>query len=163
MSDDEDQIEFEDALVIALARAADAGALPAPEVKTRLLATLVAPRVPDGFTFRFAADGDWLSHPVPGIRMQVLSVNREAGYAMLLLDAAPGARFPAHHHTGAEECFVLSGDVNTCNRRMHAGDFLHADADTDHRELWTDEGARVILVVSAEDYIRPTSSEDVGA
>ena len=76
---------------------------------------------------------------------------------MLLLEAAPGTRFPAHHHGGAEECYVLSGSVQTCNRRMRAGDFLHAAAGTDHEELWTDEGARVLLVVSAEDYLPPTS------
>jgi quercetin dioxygenase-like cupin family protein len=70
---------------------------------------------------------------------------------MLLLDAAPGARFPAHHHAGAEECYVLSGSLYACKRRMTAGDFLHADADTDHGELWTDEGARVLLVVPPED------------
>jgi anti-sigma factor ChrR (cupin superfamily) len=118
-----------------------------------VLAGFNAPPVPEGFTFRFAADGEWLPHPVPGIRMRVLSVNKATGYAMLLLDAAPGTRFPPHHHGGAEECYVLSGSVETCNRRMTAGDFLHADADTDHGDLRTDEGARVLLVVPAEDYV----------
>ena len=32
-----------------------------------------------------------------------------------------------------------------------AGDFLHADGNTDHGELWTDEGAKVILVVAADE------------
>jgi anti-sigma factor ChrR (cupin superfamily) len=82
--------------------------------------------------------------------MKVLALNREAGYAALLLDVAPGTRFPAHHHAGAEECYVLSGSLYTCGRRMGAGDFLHADANTDHGELWTDEGCRVLLVVPPE-------------
>jgi hypothetical protein len=38
---------------------------------------------------------------------------------------------------------------------MRAGDFLHADAGTDHGELWTDEGCRVLLVASPEDYLSP--------
>ena len=85
--------------------------------------------------------------------MKVLAVNHEAGYATLLLDVAPGTRFPAHHHGGDEECYVLSGSLYTCDRRMTAGDFLHADANTDHGELWSEEGCRVLLIVPPEDYI----------
>ena len=36
---------------------------------------------------------------------------------------------------------------------MTAGDFLHADANTDHGELWSEEGCRVLLVVPPEDYL----------
>jgi len=153
MTDDlqDDVIEFDEALVLALASFAS-GAVPRPEVKQRLLASLSEPHpVPAGFSFRFASDADWLPHPVPGIRMKVLAMNHAAGYTTLLLDVAPGTRFPAHHHVGAEECYVLSGSVYTWGRRMTAGDFLHADANTDHGELWTEEGCRVLLVVPPED------------
>ena len=152
MSDDSrsDVIEFDPMVALALARAAG-GADPRPQVRQHLMAGLLAPAVPAGFSFRLAAEAKWVPHPVPGIRMQVLAVNRTAGYATLLLDVAPGTRFPAHHHAGAEECYVLSGSLHTLNRRMTAGDFLHADPDTDHGELWTDEGCRVLLVVPASD------------
>ena len=80
-------------------------------------------------------------------------MNRERGYATLLLDVKPGTRFPEHHHAGAEECYVISGSVYTYGRRMGPGDFLHADGGTDHGELWTDEGAQVLLVVPPEDYM----------
>jgi hypothetical protein len=30
---------------------------------------------------------------------------------------------------------------------------IHADGDTDHSELWTEEGAQVLLVVPPEDYM----------
>jgi len=154
MSDDTqtDLVEFDPALALALAELASAED-PRPEVKQRLMGALTAPPAPPGFVFRFAVDDDWLPHPVPGIRMKVLALDRAAGYAVLLLDAAPGTRFPPHHHGGAEECYVLSGTVHTCNRRMTAGDFLHADAHTDHGELYTDEGAQVLLVVPADDDI----------
>jgi quercetin dioxygenase-like cupin family protein len=153
MTDDprSDAIEFDEMLTLAFASLAAAGAVPRPEVRQRLLASLAAPPVPTGFSFRFAADGDWLPHPVPGIRMKVLALNRAAGYAALLLDVAPGTRFPPHQHAGAEECYVLSGSLYTCGRRMTAGDFLHADANTDHGELRTEEGCRVLLVVPPED------------
>jgi anti-sigma factor ChrR (cupin superfamily) len=84
------------------------------------------------------------------MRMKVLAKNRCSGYATLLLDAAPGTRVPPHHHSGAEECYVISGSVYTCGRRLDAGDFLHADAGTDHGELFTEHGCRVLLVVRDE-------------
>lgn len=154
MNDDltEDHVPFDPLVGLALARAVDAGA-PSSAVKARLMAALAPPPVPRGFTFRFRDDEAWLPHPVPGIRMKVLALDRAAGYAMLLLDAAPGTRFPPHHHAGPEECYVLSGSVTTCNRRMTAGDFLHADAHTDHGELFTEDGAQVLLVVPADDDI----------
>jgi quercetin dioxygenase-like cupin family protein len=161
IDDPGDEIEFDDMVALALAKAVDRGAVPGPHVKARLMASLAAPPVPDGFRFVFGADAEWLPHPVPGIRMQVLSLDHASGYAVLLLDAAPGTRFPAHHHGGAEECYVLSGTVQTCNRKMRAGDFLHAAAGTEHGELWTDEGARVLLVVSADDYLPPPSGQSV--
>ena len=148
-----DAIEFDEMLTLALASLTARGAEPRPEVRQRLMASLAGTPVPTGFSFRFAGNADWLPHPVRGIRMKVLALNRAAGYAALLLDVAPGTRFPAHHHAGAEECYVLSGSLYTCDRRMVEGDFLHADANTDHGELWTEEGCRVLLVVPPEDYL----------
>lgn len=155
MSDDSrpDVIEFDPLVALALAGLAAGGGAPRPEVRRRLMDALSVPPVVPGFSFRFAADADWLPHPVPGIRVKVLALNRAAGYATLLLDVAPGTRFPAHRHHAAEECYVVSGSLYTCGRRLEAGDFVHADADTDHGELWTDEGCRVLLVVPPEDYL----------
>jgi anti-sigma factor ChrR (cupin superfamily) len=163
MSDEtrNDRVEFDPALELALAHAAASAVYPRPEVKRRLMEALTAPPVPPGFVFRFAVDDDWLPHPVPGIRMKVLALDRAAGYAVLLLDAAPGTRFPPHHHGGAEECYVLSGTVDTCNRRMRAGDFLHADPDTDHGELFTEDGAQVLLIVPPDDDIPDPPSRRV--
>ena len=150
-------VDFED-LELLLAELSAAGAdAPRAAVRDQLMARigLDQPALPAGFSFRWSADAgdEWLPHPVPGIRMKVLATNPQTGYATLLIDAAPGARFPPHHHAGAEECLVLSGTVYSFGRRMGPGDFLHADAGTDHTELWTDEGARVLLVVPREDYM----------
>lgn len=154
MSDDRDTIEFDDLLTVALAEAA-APAVPGPHVKRKILAQISGAdeSVPRGFEFRYNADPDWYPHPVPGIRMKVLSMNQQSGYATLLLDVAPGTRFPPHDHHAAEECFVVSGSLFTCGRKMVAGDFLHADANTEHGELYTEDGCRVLLVVEPEDYM----------
>jgi anti-sigma factor ChrR (cupin superfamily) len=156
--DEVEEVEFDPLIALALAEAV-AGPSPRPEVRTLLLDRIKGdversePAVPAGFSFRFADDDRWFPHPVPGIRMKVLAMNRAAGYATLLLDVAPGTRFPPHYHGGAEECYVLYGSLITCGRKMVTGDFLHADSGTDHGELWTEEGCRVLLVVPPEDYL----------
>lgn len=152
MSDD--ILDFDEAVALVLAESVSRD--PSPDVRRRLMqriAAAEAPPPPPGFAFRFEAEHEWLPHPVPGIRMKVLALNRDRGYATLLLDVAPGTRFPPHHHGGAEECYVISGAAYSCGRKMTAGDFLHADAGTDHAELYTDEGCRVLLVVEPEDYM----------
>lgn len=154
--DSVDDVDFDEAIAVALAQAAGGDDVaPGPEVRQQLMARLAAASpAPAGFAFRYEREMDWQPHPVPGIRMKVLSVDRTKGYATLLLDVAPGTRFPPHHHAGgAEECYVVSGSLYTCGRRLTAGDFVHADAETDHGELFSEEGCRVILVVPPEDYL----------
>ena len=152
MEKDPDAVLFDEVVLVALARSVTAPA-PRSEVRSRLLARIAEPTAPDGFVFHHARDSRWMAHPVPGIRMRVLSLNQTSGYATLLLDVAPGTRFPPHRHEGAEECYVVSGSLYTCGRRLDAGDFVHADADTDHGELYTEEGCQVILVTPPEDFI----------
>ena len=138
---------------VAIAEGWSAGTSPSPDVRARLMSRITASGqpAPKGFSIRRGTEHGWLPHPVPGIRMKVLAVNRDRGYATLLLNVEPGTRFPAHHHAGAEECYVISGSVFSSDRHLSAGDFLHADADTDHGELWTEEGCLVLLVVPPED------------
>ena len=103
--DPNDPIEFDEVTLLALARAVDTGEAPSAAVKERLMARIasVSAPLPAGFSILQAADG-WLPHPVPGIQMKVLSLDRARNYATLLLDVAPGARFPPHHHDAPEEC-----------------------------------------------------------
>jgi anti-sigma factor ChrR (cupin superfamily) len=152
-----DPIEFDEVLQLALAEsAAAAGVSPSPDLKRRLMHRVHEATEPSGFSFTWRADDNWIPHVVPGIRMKVLALNKQRGYATLLLDVQPGTRFPAHHHGGAEECYVISGSLFTCGRRLDAGDFVHADGDTDHGELWTEEGCQVILVVPPEEHLPPS-------
>jgi anti-sigma factor ChrR (cupin superfamily) len=154
MTEDADIVEFDEIVALALASATK-DAAPDPNVRRRLMERVAASPDPAGFVFQYASDDRWLPYPVPGIRMKVLALNKARGYATLLLDVAPGTRFPSHHHGGAEDCFVVSGSIFTCGRRLGPGDFVHADADTDHGELWTDDGAQVILVVPPEEHLPP--------
>ncbi len=121
---------------------------PSPHLRDRLLA-----RVSRGGNFSvLATEGRFHETSVAGIVMKVLSHDPSRDAAVLLLKARPGSRYPPHHHGGAEECYVLSGDVIVAGRTLHAGDFHHADAGSDHGELSTETGAEVLLFVAASDY-----------
>ncbi len=156
MSNDIDAVEFDEVVALALAEAAVAdGSAPGPDLRRKVLDRVHEATEPAGFAFHWTRDDLWLPHPVPGIKMRVLALNKARGYATLLFDVAAGTRFPSHHHGGAEECYVVSGSLFTCGRRLVAGDFVHADADTDHGELYTEEGCQVILVVPPEEHLPP--------
>ena len=147
----DDDIHFDEIVALALAESVS-GPAPPPRLRELVLARIAQEASgPEGFSVQFAHEEQWRPYPLPGIRMKVLAINRQNGYATLLLDVAPGVRFPAHHHAGDEECYVISWSIRTLGRRLGPGDFLHADAGTDHDEVWTDEGARVLLVVPVED------------
>ena len=61
----------------------------------------------------------------------------------LVVRAAPGAVYPSHKHHGPEECFVISGSLFVEGRVLRPGDFHYAEGNSDHGELWTDDGKRL--------------------
>jgi anti-sigma factor ChrR (cupin superfamily) len=125
------------------------GEEPSPRVRDALLATIATPAT---HTIT-AADGEWVDTGVPGIRVKILAIDRERDRVTMLLRGEPGARYPAHRHSGPEECYVIRGSVMVEGRRLHAGDFHHAEGESDHDELWTDDGVEVLIVASASDYL----------
>lgn len=99
-----------------------------------------------------AHEGDWRPGPVAGTRLKILSLDRARDIAMLLMRVEPGARYPSHGHTSAEDCYVISGEIVIQGQRLHAGDFHRAEAGSEHAELSSEKGAEVLLVVGASDY-----------
>jgi quercetin dioxygenase-like cupin family protein len=125
------------------------GEEPSPRVREALLAAVAAP---SNHTIT-AADGPWVETPIPGMRMKILAIDRARDRITMLLRGEPGARYPAHRHSGPEECYVLSGSLVVEGRVLRAGDFHHAEGESDHGEQWTDEGVEVLLVAAASDYL----------
>lgn len=121
---------------------------PSPAVREALLARVAAP---SHHTIT-AAEGEWIDSGVPGVRVKILAIDRARDRVTMLLRGEPGARYPAHRHSGPEECYVIRGSVVVQGRLLRAGDFHHAEGDSDHAEMWTDEGVEVLLVASASDY-----------
>lgn len=106
-----------------------------------------------GFEFIYAADNDWVPHPeVEGIMVKRLAVNTEKNYLMILMKAAAGTVYPSHHHSGAEECYVLEGDLFVEGKNLGPGDFHHAEGESDHEPLRTKNGCTLLLVVDPNDY-----------
>ncbi len=122
---------------------------PPPRARERLLA---AARTPSTYTV-WAADAAWTDTGLPGIRARVLAVDKMRSLVTLVLRAEPGAVYPSHKHHGPEECFVISGSVVIDGRVLRAGDFHHADEDSDHGEITTTDGAEVLLVGAIDDYL----------
>ncbi len=105
-------------------------------------------------TFVYANEGEWFPHPLTAqIKVKLLSIEPKRGYATILIEVPPGVRYPEHHHHGAEECYVLEGDLHVAGKVLGPGDFHHADADSDHGELYTINGGRALLVVAIEDIL----------
>lgn len=128
--------------------AGHAGDAPPPGARERLMKRVEGSRLYSVL----AGEGSWLPGPVPGTRIKLLSLDRRRDSATLLMQVDPGARYPAHHHTGGEDCYVISGEIIVAGRRLHAGDFHRAEPDSDHGELASATGAEVLLVVAAADY-----------
>jgi anti-sigma factor ChrR (cupin superfamily) len=83
----------------------------------------------------------------------VLAVDRARSLVTLLIRADPGAVYPPHKHHGPEDCYVISGSVVIDGRVLRAGDFHHADEDSEHGEISTTEGADVLIVGAVDDYL----------
>ena len=122
---------------------------PPAHVRERLLA---AARTPTRYTV-WAVDATWTETGVPGIRARVLAVDTKRSLVTLVVQADPGAVYPAHTHHGPEECYVISGSVIVDGRVLRAGDFHHADENSEHGEIITTEGAEVLVVGAVKDYL----------
>ena len=125
------------------------GESPSPHVRAALLARIA---VPANHTIT-ASDGEWVQTPIPGIRMKILAIDKPRDRVTMLLRGEPGVTYPAHRHSGPEDCYVISGSLFVEGRLLRAGDFHHAEGESDHGELHTDEGVEVLLIATASDYL----------
>jgi anti-sigma factor ChrR (cupin superfamily) len=104
-----------------------------------------------GFQFHGASDPrGWKNLPIPGASLKLLSIDHERQYAVLLGKLGPGVQYPAHHHAGGEEIYILSGDLHIGDRALGAGDFHHADAGTSHGVNFSVNGCTLLAVLPAD-------------
>jgi anti-sigma factor ChrR (cupin superfamily) len=104
-------------------------------------------------TYTVRASDSWDRSGIPGIEAKVLTIDSARGTVTLLLKGERGAKYPAHTHSGPEECYVIRGTIAIGDLILRAGDFHHADTDSDHDEIAVLEPAEVLLVAAAADYL----------
>jgi len=96
-------------------------------------------------------DGGWEPTATPGVEARQLFLDAAARRVTMMVRMAAGSRYPAHRHGGAEECFVVSGDLRTGDVHMHAGDWQRADKGSRHPDQSTDGGCVLLLISSLDD------------
>jgi anti-sigma factor ChrR (cupin superfamily) len=109
-----------------------------------------APRHAAQFLNLGVAEGRW-HHFGAGVEAKQLFKDRAQGTVTYLLKLAPGAELPPHHHQGAEQCYVLEGDIHTNELRFGAGDFHVALPGSKHEMISSETGA-LVLIVAPDNY-----------
>lgn len=145
----------------ALASAAPA-ATPPPAVRASLLdrvATDAAARATNsaasaassGVYMQPSAEGTWQTIGIPGIRTRTLFVDRTRNIHSFLMQVDPGSEIPVHPHAGPEECYVISGELESYGRTLRAGDYLRAEAGTEHALSRSPRGCLLFVTAAIGD------------
>lgn len=104
-----------------------------------------APRPVLDPTFLTSTEGDWEPTGVDGITVRRLWVDRERDHMTALFRMDPGTSYFPHRHAGAEECFVLEGDLRVGERTLRAGDYQHAPEGSVHGVQSTADGCLLLI------------------
>ncbi len=121
---------------------------PPAALRERVLTAVVSPR-----TYTITSDAAWGPSGHAGIEAKILAIDRDRGIVTMLLRGEAGAVYPSHRHTVPEECYVLRGRISVGSLVLNAGDFHHANADSDHDQIQVLDAAEVMLVAGIDDYL----------
>lgn len=144
---------------------------PSPGLKAKVLANVLASKTASaggsdsseakaasestrghGFSFVRADDtSGWRQLAVRGASVKVLSLDRATGYATVMGKLEAGARYPSHAHSGAEQIYMVSGDLMVGDVHLKAGDFHRAAAGSVHGENYSETGCVIIAILSVDD------------
>jgi len=106
---------------------------------------LVARATQSGVIIRRADEDDWHDFGLPGVRRRWLFRDPAGKTTTFMLRMDPGSILPPHHHHGVEECYVLAGEVDTMDTRLHPGDYFRAPAGSEHGPSVTKGGCLLLL------------------
>ena len=87
----------------------------------------------------------WRPSPAPGVTRRMLDrIGGEVARVTSVVRYAPGARFPAHAHTGGEEYLVLSGVFSDATGDFGEGTYVRNPPGTSHAP-WTGPGCDILV------------------
>jgi quercetin dioxygenase-like cupin family protein len=99
-----------------------------------------------------AQDGSFEATDIEGIAVRRLFVDEEGDRVTMLVRMAPGTVYPAHRHGGAEECYVLAGDLAIGDElALRSGDYQRMDAGSVHAVQATRGGCLLLIASSRHD------------
>ena len=87
----------------------------------------------------------------PGIECKLLATDGARHRVSMLVRLAPGARYPAHTHTGVEELHLLHGELWIDERKLVPGDYNYGAPGASHQRVWSKTGCTCILITGTED------------
>lgn len=96
--------------------------------------------------------GEW-KDVQPGIAVKQLYVDRERDSVTMLIRMSPGTSYGRHLHAGAEQCFVLEGDLSEGQLVVTAGDYQCLPAGSTHGVQKTHSGCLLLIVSSLHDQL----------
>lgn len=109
----------------------------------------------DGLRTQRSDEGPWQSTSRPGVSVRQLSLDAAARQCTMLVRMEPGSSWPPHRHGGAEECFVVAGDLHVGDEVLTAGDFQRAEEGSVHGVQSTEGGCTLLIVSSLDDELLP--------
>ena len=74
----------------------------------------------------------WEPHPVKGLMMAVLQIDRQKREMSALIRAEVTVDYPSHQHATGEEIFMLEGELIDRGVTYKAGDYLYSKAGSVH-------------------------------
>lgn len=87
----------------------------------------------------------------PGVSCKLLSTDTDSDRVSMLVRLAPNTAYPAHRHAGAEELYLLEGELWIENHKLEPGDYNRAEAGTWHQRVWSEAGCMCLLITSPSD------------
>lgn len=125
----------------------------ASDSPTQTWKSWVPDTTPAGLTLVPGGDGDWEPTGVAGVDARKLFLDAANDRVTMLVRMAPKTSYPAHRHSGFEECYVLEGDLLVGDYRMRAGDYQRAGGGSLHGVQSTEAGCLLFIVSSLHDEI----------
>lgn len=97
------------------------------------------------------AERVWQPHPVPGLTMSILNLDRATRLVTSLIRCEPGAYYPAHSHVGTEEIFMLEGEFICEGKTYASGDYILSSSGSKHAPISTRDGCLFLVRTSMDD------------
>ena len=107
----------------------------------------------EGFLYVRENEGEWVE-VIDGVKVKTLYEDTDRHYSTVLVKMDPGATFPNHVHAEDEECLVIEGDIHMGGETFHPGDYIRAEANSLHEEIFTENGCLLFVQASQNNEMR---------